>query len=117
MVLVMLLTGADAAMDGADVLMVEGRVTLLTGADAVMDGADVLMVEGRVVLEDEDDEEDWGVLGGGPASAAVTSDVEVEGGELDDAATEDAFAGMEILGTGAEGGSTEYTVLTETASE
>ena len=36
---------------------------------------------------------------------------------MDDAAAEDAFAGMKMLGTGAEGGSTEYTVLTEKASE
>ena len=54
-------------------------VMLLTGADEAIDGADALMVEGRVVSEDEDDEEDGGDIEGGPASAAVMRDVEVEG--------------------------------------
>ena len=52
-------------------------VTLLTGADAATEGADTLIVEGRVVLEDEDDNEDGSDIKGGPASAAVTREVEL----------------------------------------
>ena len=54
-------------------------VMLLTGADAAIDGAGTLTVEGRVVSEDEDDEEDGLDFEGGPASAAVMRDVEVKG--------------------------------------
>ena len=53
-------------------------VMLLTSADAAIDGADTLTVEGRVVSEDEDDEEDGLDIKGGPAPAAVMREVEVE---------------------------------------
>ena len=53
-------------------------VTLLTGADAATEGFDTLMVEGRVVSADEDDneeedgDEDGFDIEGGPAPAAVS---------------------------------------------
>ena len=52
-------------------------VTLLTGADAAMEGADTLIVEGRVVSEDEEDNEDGFNIEGGHAPAAVTREVEL----------------------------------------
>ena len=53
-------------------------VMLLTGADAAMEGAETLIVEGRVVSEDEDDNEDGFDIEGGPAPAAVTREVELD---------------------------------------
>ena len=46
-------------------------VMLLTGADVAIDGGDTLMVEGRVVPEDNDNKEDGRDIEGGPAPAAV----------------------------------------------
>ena len=55
-------------------------VTLLTGADAETEGRDTLMVEGRVVAADEDDAEDDDEDGfnaeGGPLPAAVSREGE-----------------------------------------
>ena len=46
-------------------------VMLLTGADAAIDADATLTVEGGVVSEDEDDEEDGTDIEGGPEPAAV----------------------------------------------
>ena len=46
-------------------------VMLLTGANAAIDGGDTLLVEGGVVTEDEDDREDETDIEGGPVPAAV----------------------------------------------
>ena len=51
-------------------------VTLLTGADAATEGFDTLMVEGRVVSADEDDNEDGFDIEGGPVPAAVSREGE-----------------------------------------
>ena len=91
-------------------------VTLLTGADAETEGRDTLMVEGRVVAadeddaEDEEDDEDGFDAEGGPAPAAVSKEVEGCCGDVGGIVEEGALAGMVMLGTGADGGSTEWTV-------
>ena len=51
-------------------------VTLLTGEDAATEGFDTLMVEGRVASADEDDDEDGFDIEGGPAPAAVSREGE-----------------------------------------
>ena len=52
-------------------------VTLLTGADAATEGVDKLIVEGRVVSAAEDDDEDGFDIEGGPAPAAVSREGEL----------------------------------------
>ena len=46
-------------------------VTLLTGANATIDAVEALTVEGGVVSEDEDDNEDRMDIEGGPEPADV----------------------------------------------
>ena len=82
-------------------------VTLLTGADAAIDTAETLTMEEGVVLEDEDDDKDGIDIEGGPEPATAVGGLEVEVLQLVEAAVEVTLAVMEMLWTGAEGGSME----------
>ena len=82
-------------------------VTLLTGTDASIDVVETLTVVEGVVSEDEDDDEDELDMGGGPEPKVAAVGLEMKALEIIEAVVEGAVAGMEILWTGAGGGSTE----------
>ena len=82
-------------------------VTLLTGADAARETAETLTVEEGAVPKDEDKDENGFDTDGGPEPAAAVGGLDVEVLELVEAVAEGTLAGMEMLWTGAEGGSTE----------
>ena len=58
----------SAVSDEEDTMVL---VTLLTGANATIDAVEALTVEGGVVSEDEDDNEDRMDIEGGPEPADV----------------------------------------------
>lgn len=95
----------NSAMSEVDEMMVS--VTLLTGAEAATEGVATLIVDGRVVSADDDDDEDGVDIEGGPAPAAVLRDGESCCGDAEEIVVEGTSAGMDMLGTGAEGGSSE----------